>query len=578
MNAEFEGPSRPGGSWRRLHAALMPDYNGKAAAFWWAVCLCGALVVGRALWVLADRPPSVWLQVLGGMVAAMVAGLFPIRVPRSTNSFVAGEIAIFLLLLTLGPEAATVASSGEAAMGAFRSSKRWTSRLISPANTALSMAAAGAFYGWAHAQLDAFGVDASFATLSMAIMAALIYFLFSAIGISGVQRLKRDQPFLDIPGLVSVFRWIGLAFSASACVAGLLTIAYRQSGPSVLLAVLPLLTLFLVALHFYFRDQESRQEMRHLINDVAAREAMMASREADAAMRYMLELQASEARFHAAFTHAQIGMALMSFEGRILQANRALSDLLGFPQDDLAGSRLHDHVVDDERALLDHRLGLTGGAEFQGFSSEFSLRRRDGQVVWATLDCGFFTEPGATQPCLIVQMQDVTARRHAEASLQYLAYHDSLTGVPNRRRFLEVVNAAIERSRLDRTNAFAVLFIDFDGLKAVNESLGHKAGDDVLSQVTWRLQQYLRPGDVLARLGGDEFGVLVQVGESMHEVQVVVGRLDAALREPFQTLGEAVRLVPAIGVAFGDAGHETGDDLLRAADADMRSTRAGQAD
>lgn len=384
-----------------------------------------------------------------------------------------------------------------------------------------------------------------------------------------LRRLSRRLMPDDSAGATAFWWAIGLCASAVA-----LTLAYLQAGPSVLLAALPTVGMVLVALHVYIRGQQSRARIRQMILDAAPPGAAGATRDSVAAGHPTEPPQESGPRFHAAFTHAHIAMLLTSADGHILQANRAFCELLGLPAAELVNTRFHDCIIEDDRALLDHHLRLVGTDAFQGFSSELSLRRRDGQVVWTAVECGVFTEPGTARHRLILQVQDVTERRQAEANLQFLAYHDSLTGLPNRRRFLEMLDAAIARSRGDRTNAFALLFVDFDGLKAVNEDHGHPVGDDVLSQVAWRLQLHLRPGDVLARLGGDEFGLLVQVNEHAEEARVVAERLDAMLREPFEANGIPLRLIPSIGMAHSSMGHRNGDEALRAADAAMRQARS----
>ena len=111
---------------QRLHRAFMPDYNRKAATYWWAMVFLGGIALLASMWTVAALPVSVILQVAVGGVLAVVAGFFPVRIPGSKNSFVAGEVFIFLLLLMHGPQAATIAAAGEAFVGSYRSSKRWS--------------------------------------------------------------------------------------------------------------------------------------------------------------------------------------------------------------------------------------------------------------------------------------------------------------------------------------------------------------------------------------------------------------------------------------------------------------------
>src|SRR5512138_1171470 len=127
----------------RLHAALMPDYNRRATAYWWFMVSLGLIFLIVAVRQVSAMTWAAQLQVIIGCAVAMLAGLYPVRIPGSKNSFAAGEIFIFLLLLMHGPAAAMLAAAGEALVGSMRSSKRWTSRLVSPALAAIAMGVAG---------------------------------------------------------------------------------------------------------------------------------------------------------------------------------------------------------------------------------------------------------------------------------------------------------------------------------------------------------------------------------------------------------------------------------------------------
>ena len=211
--------------WRRVHAALMPDYNTKAAVYWWTVVALGAATLLLSVWLVAQQPSAAWLQIAAGAVVAMVAGIFPVRIPRSKNSFAAGEIFIFLLLLIHGPGAAALAAGGEAFVGSARTSKRWTSRLASPAMAALAMFSAGSVL---QLVLDRIGGAAGW--LIIATMAfSLAYFVINSLLVTAVPRLKRNEGILasDVFGM---FGWVGIAFAGSAAVAALLYLVFLQSG------------------------------------------------------------------------------------------------------------------------------------------------------------------------------------------------------------------------------------------------------------------------------------------------------------------------------------------------------------
>ena len=567
-------PSTPGMPanapwWARLHAALMPDYNRAASLYWWLMVLGGAAVALVCLSQLLQMPWQAWLQWAVGVLLAVGAGLFPMRLPGRKNSFAAGEIFLFLVLLVLGPAAAALAAAAEALTGSWRTSRRWTSRIASPAIAVLAMASTGALL---HAVLDALqraGHDGAAATLAAALGFSVLYFAVNSVLMSAVLRLKRNEPLLQWLAPLADLRWVGLACAGSAAVAALLYVTYLEQGGGVLLVMVPLLVALLLLLHLYFRQQEAALALRQAHDELSTRQAQLSEREAVAAQQRLLQLQASERRFHSAFTHASMGMALLDFQGRVLQANPAFGQLLDAAPSDLVGRPFVDHAADEDRAGLQAQLGLAGRGEFQGFACELRCRRRDGSFIWLALHGGFFTEPGAQTPCLILQALDVSARRAAEAGLQHLAFHDKLTGLANRRRFIECLDSAIARCRADAQHRFAVMFLDFDRFKLVNDSLGHGAGDQLLQRLARRLQENLRPGDILARLGGNEFVVLAERIETEREVIVVAERLMQALKSPFE-LGElSVTASASIGITFSSFGYASADEVLRDADTAM---------
>ena len=334
---------QPRAVWRRLHQSLLPDYNRAATSYWCSVVVLGSLALAVALFTVVTGPTSTLLQVGVGMVIAMVAGFFPVRVPRSKNSFAAGETFIFLLLLVHGPAGATLAAAGEAAVGSWRTSKRWSSRIASPAMAALAMLSAGSVLQVALERLG----DSAGGVISATMLFSLAYFAINTLLISAVARFKRNER-LGVADLLGMFGWVGIAFAGSAAVAALLYLVFLQSGIGVLMAMVPLLAMMLATLHYFFRQQEAAETVRQ-----ASAEA--ADREKDLAQRHVRELEASERRFHSAFTHASIGMALLDFDGRILQANHALRALVGRRDEELLHEPFQDVVLRADRRALDER-------------------------------------------------------------------------------------------------------------------------------------------------------------------------------------------------------------------------------
>ncbi len=215
----------------------------------------------------------------------------------------------------------------------------------------------------------------------------------------------------------------------------------------------------------------------------------------------------AEASFAAAFEQAPIGIAIIDAAGRIEEVNAAFSSFTGYPAAVLAGRPLPDFVHPEDRedaAQTIRRLGRDDGAS----ETEQRLLTADGRVVWTAITATAMSDGDASADRLLLHCEDVSDRRAYEARLQHLANHDPLTGLLNRRAFTEELerHAARVRRYGDRG---ALLMIDVDHFKAVNDVLGHSAGDRVIIDVARGLQSRLRESDVVARLGADEFAVLL---------------------------------------------------------------------
>ncbi len=411
---------RPRPWYRRLHAALMPDYNAAATTYWWSAVIVGGCVLLACLWQLLFAPASHLLQIAVAAAFAVAGGLFPVRIPGTRVSFGVGELTIFLVLLLLGPAAATVLAAAEAALGSFRSSKRWTSRLGSPAMATLAMFTAAQLFETARAALAGAAGHSALAggaelqpvpLLGLSLALGLVYFFFSATLMGGVARLKRGEHLLQPGDLLGPFRWVGLAFAGSALFATLLYLVYRQAGVGVFAVTVPLVAMLLLVLHFYYRHQEAQQAMRAALAEIAEREASMQQREAEAAARHAHDLQLSERRFLGAFTQAAIGMVLLDLQGRVIEANEALGRLLGRPPAAVVGAAFASLVQADESAAFAARLNRAREIDFEDFEQEVRLLAADGAVHRVRALCCFFSGPAAHgaghagKPCLMLQVQ-----------------------------------------------------------------------------------------------------------------------------------------------------------------------------
>jgi diguanylate cyclase (GGDEF)-like protein/PAS domain S-box-containing protein len=270
----------------------------------------------------------------------------------------------------------------------------------------------------------------------------------------------------------------------------------------------------------------------------------------------------SEARFQAVFKTALDPFMVFDDSGKIVEANPAACKLLGLDEQLVLGHTFGHFLPEPSKAAVQELWEKTL-AEGGGWG-ETHIMMADGQHR----DIEFYTRPNVLPGNHFVAVRDVTDRKLLEGRLEYQAFHDSLTGLPNRTLFLQRLSNAVERSRRGH-GMVALLFLDLDDFKVINDSLGHKAGDRLLMSVSERLLTCLRPGDMVARLGGDEFTVLVDSLNDVRDAQRVAGRIVESFKRPFGLDGQQVFISTSIGIALSVTGSERPDDLLRNADVAM---------
>ena len=262
---------------------------------------------------------------------------------------------------------------------------------------------------------------------------------------------------------------------------------------------------------------------------------------------------------------APIGMALVGTDGRCLEANRTLCELTGYAEHELLGMRLNDLTDVEDAEANSEWLGQLVSGELRTHRLERQFFRADGHSLWVLLSVSLVRDTDGEPLYFIYQMQDISDRRRYEGELQYLADHDALTGLLNRRRFGCEVDRQAAHLRRYGGDA-AVVMLDLDNFKDVNDSLGHQVGDDVLRTVASALQERVRETDVLARLGGDEFGLLLPETPEA-EARLVAAALVRTVREQTVKVQEReVGLTASAGVALLDGAPKgpEGDHLIEA--------------
>jgi diguanylate cyclase (GGDEF)-like protein/PAS domain S-box-containing protein len=282
----------------------------------------------------------------------------------------------------------------------------------------------------------------------------------------------------------------------------------------------------------------------------------------------------AKARFEAVFANALTSMMVISLDGVVLGANPALEDLLGRPAHEIVGVKADEFVhPEDREAVIDRARRVLAGELKSTLDHRYV--RADGLVVWVDVSLSVVPATDGGDGFIIGVIQDLTRRKAAEAALraqaelnQHQALHDALTGLPNRTLFRDRIEQALHRARRSEA-AVAVLMLDLDRFKEVNDSLGHAAGDALLVEIGRRLDGMLRASDTVARLGGDEFGVLLPDPTSVADVTTAARRVRAAIQEPVIVQGLPLSVDASIGIAmFPGDGLEV-ETLLKHADVAM---------
>ena len=282
-------------------------------------------------------------------------------------------------------------------------------------------------------------------------------------------------------------------------------------------------------------------------------------------------LKESEERYRLLVELSPEAIIVQSDE-KIVYANYAAANLFGAASaETLLGLAVADFVHPDHyENFRAHERHLRGNQRSDLKAEKFV--RLDGQVRDVEVVMASVTYGGklATQ----ILTRDITERRRAEDQLLHDAFHDSLTGLPNRALFIDHLKLAVTHCRRRKGYLFAVLFIDIDRFKVINESLGHTVGDELLIAIAQRLEICLRDGDTIARLGGDEFTILLDGIKDYGDAQRVAERVQELLEQPFGLSGRELFVTASIGIKYSGGAGEQPEDLLRDADTAMYSAKA----
>jgi diguanylate cyclase (GGDEF)-like protein/PAS domain S-box-containing protein len=262
----------------------------------------------------------------------------------------------------------------------------------------------------------------------------------------------------------------------------------------------------------------------------------------------------------------------ITYDGRLLHVNRAFRGLFGYGAEECIGQLLDpllsSQMAPKETEMMYHQIASRGSATLE------SVRyTREGQAV----DVSIFMGPvrlSAGVHGLFYTFRDIRSQKEEVAGLRHSALHDALTDLPNRTLLLDRLNGARARLRRDALRQFAIVYLDLDGFKEVNDSLGHGAGDALLMEIAARLRGCVKPQDTVARMGGDEFALLLDTAGSMEDIERTALRIQEAVSRPVVLDSVEVRVTASIGIELVEEDGVSPEETLRRADVAMYRAKA----
>lgn len=497
-----------------------------------------------------------------------VGSRMTIQIPRFKSHISVSDTFIFLVFLMYGGEAAVIL----AAIEAFASSWRFCNRKLTVFFNAATMAvstsvvvvvlkAAGLY---STELLLGRGNNQRGFLIALSVIAVTQFLVNTSL--ASIHGALKDKMLLW-DTWINKYLWTFFTYFVGAACAGLLVQVADTMGFGVVLATFPVIFFVFQAYRMYLKNVEMSMQQA----EQAEQYARILESQSDA-------LRESEERFRSAFDYAPIGIGLVSPAGKWVKANHALSEILGYTEEEFLATDFHSVLHEDDLGPTLVKIhDLLSGKE-PNCQMEQRYVHKSGRIVWTLWSVSAASDVNYGQPNLIFQIQDITDKKSAEEKLQHEATHDALTGLPNRPFFMGRLSAALDKTHLLNDYKVSVLFIDLDRFKYVNDSLGHLIGDELLKEIAVRLRDCMRPSDTVARLGGDEFTILVEGRYDNREVTRIADRIQKKFSMPFDLLGHEVYTSASIGILHASESHRTSEDVMRDADTAMyQAKRAGKA-
>jgi diguanylate cyclase (GGDEF)-like protein/PAS domain S-box-containing protein len=522
--------------------------------------ILAVLMLGSPLSGITGAASQFWLF----LTFVWLGELLPVSVPtrREIKDVTTSTTFVFALLLSHGIAPAAVAlATGSVAADLLR--HKPVSRLAFNAGQyTLSVCAAGLV------QMLLGPVRPGPQGLLVTVTAGLAFFaanhVLVGVAVALAQRLRVAEVLLDD---------LGFQLWTSAILLGMAPVVTVLATNDLILV--PLLALPLAAVHLAAKGAVRADQRRAEAEQATKQAQAMAAEQARlvAAERALVQqVQQAETRFRSLVQNASDVILVVQADLTIRYHTPSISRLFGHDPQQLANANLTSLIHPDDRRRAATLYAEATRHPGVGPATEWRLRHRDGSWRQVEAICNNLLQD-PTVNGMVLTIRDVTERHLLEGELKHQAFHDTLTGLANRALFRDRVEHALTR-RPKTDQQLAVLFLDLDDFKLINDTLGHAAGDQLLVAVAERLTGCLRPADTAARLGGDEFAILLEDTEGPTDAAAVAKRILQALQAPFQLDGNEIAIQASIGVALNQGDTRDAEDLLRDADVAMYAAKA----
>ncbi len=504
----------------------------------WLVIACGASAVTFSASHLRFKQLDIRFMLLA-LATVLIGPRLSIPIPRVKARISVSDTFIFLALLLFGGEAAIVLATIEGLCSSLNLGNRLRTHLFNAAvmacATFLTVWALRLSFVetslWRDVYLEGYMVALS--------TIAVVQYLANSLLVATGSALADDKPVWFT--WRTNFLWTSITYFAGAFAAGIVARFIGNIGFFAFSATIPIITIVYLTYSTYMKNAESvacqaEQARQHVeeLNQHLAEQG-----------RISKALRETEEYFRNAFDYAAIGMALVSPQGAWLRVNHSLCELVGYTEQELLASNFqavtHEDDVQNDLANL---YGLIQG-ETPTCQVEKRYVHKNGEIVWALNSVSLIRGAENTPVHFIFQIQDITERKRAEAALQSMSVIDELTGLYNRRGFLTVADQHLAAIRRDEKTPI-VLYGDLDGLKKINDSLGHYEGDRALAKAAEIFRETFRSSDILARIGGDEFVVLAAV-----DPEETPDALVQRLRDNFQASNSSPNRAYDLSISVG---------------------------